>query len=262
MGSSFSTIGRYVWIALMAESVSNPSDPVTTDELPPQASHSDLRWPWVWAVMLVLAIASALIGQQLRHGSAVGLLLPVLTLLVCLLAASFDAATSRIPNPITYTAILIGLALNTLPTLLTRVGGPDLTTWLGDVGIGQAFLGFGVCAGIGLICLLLAGMGGGDVKLLVAVGAMLGFSQATHIFLWTLVIAVPYALINLLIRGRLNGVLAAAGLQLLQIVYFRRFEPVVAPSQTTIPLAVPLTLAIFCARIVPQEVVARWLGGT
>lgn len=245
----------------MAESVSNPSDPVTTDALQPHDGSSDLPWSWVWAGMVVLAIASAIIGQLLRPDLAAGLLLPVLTLLVCILAASFDAATSRIPNPITYPAILIGLALNILPTLLIRLGGRDLTSWLGAVGIGQAFLGFGVCAGIGLICLVMAGMGGGDVKLLVAVGAMLGFSQATHIFLWTLAIAVPYALINLLIRGRLNGVLAAAGLQLLQIVCFHRFEPVAAPSRSTIPLAVPLTLAMFCARLVPQEVVARWLGG-
>ncbi len=246
----------------MPESVSNPSNPVSTDDLAPGPGTPALRWPSVWAGLIVVAIASALIAQSLRHGSGAGLLLPVLTLLVCLLAASFDAATSRIPNPITYTAILVGLALNSIPTLLTAVRGPDIGPWLGTVGVGQAFLGFGVCGGIGLVCLLLAGMGGGDVKLLVAVGALLGFSQATHIFLWTLVIAVPYALINLLIRGRLNGVLAAAGLQLLQIVCLHRFDPVDAPSRTTIPLAVPLTLAIFCARIVPQEVVARWLGGT
>ena len=246
----------------MAEPVSNPSNPVTTDDLASDVGTPDLRWPAVWAGLVVVAIASAFIGPLFRHSSASGVFIPVLTLLVCLLAASFDAATSRIPNPITYTAILMGLALNSIPTLLTAAHGPDFGPWLGAVGIGQAFLGFGVCAGIGLICLLLAGMGGGDVKLLVAVGAMLGFSQATHVFLWTLVIAVPYALINLLVRGRLNGVLAAAGLQLLQIVYFRRFEPVAAPSRTTIPLAVPLTLAMFCARLVPQEVVARWLGGT
>lgn len=246
----------------MPQSVSNPSNSVSTDDLAPGVSTPDFRWPSVWAGLVVVAIASAFIAQVLRHGSGAGLLLPVLTLLVCLLAASFDAATSRIPNPITYTATLAGLALNSIPALITAARGPDIGPWLGAAGIGQAFLGFGVCAGIGLVCLLLAGMGGGDVKLLVAVGALLGFSQATHIFLWTLVIAVPYALVNLLIRGRLNGVLAAAGLQLLQIVYFRRFDPVDAPSRTTIPLAVPLTLAIFCARIVPQEVVARWLGGT
>jgi prepilin peptidase CpaA len=214
----------------------------------------------VWTALLALALCSTLMVRLLRHEAATGLFLPIVTLLVCLLAAGFDAATSTIPNPLTYTAILAGLAVNTAVSGLAR-GGLDLGPWLGAVGAAQAFVGFGVCAAIGLLCLLLAGMGGGDVKLLVAVGTLLGFSQATHVFLWTLAIAVPYALLNLLIRGRLNGVLAAVGIQLLQIVYLRRWQPISAPSRTTIPLAVPLTAALFCARVVPQEAVARWLGG-
>lgn len=218
-------------------------------------------WPLIWAALFVLSALSTFITQMLRQDSATGMFLPVFALLVCLLAAIFDAATTRIPNLITYPAILAGLALNSTPLLIAKAGGPDLSTWLGAVGPGPAFLGFAVCAAIGIICLLSAGMGGGDVKLMVALGTLLGFSQATNVLLWTLAIAVPYALINLLVRGRLNAVLAVAAMQLLQMVYLRRLEPIPALSRSAIPLAVPLTLALACSRVVPQEVVARWLGG-
>jgi len=240
----------------MAEPVSSSASPVTADAPQSPPCESDLGWHYIWAAIGLLAVLTAGLCGMLRPGA--GVLLPVLALLVCLLAAGFDAATSRIPNALTYTAILIGLVLNAL----SAVGGSAVAGWLGSPGFSQAALGFGACAGIGLVCLALAGMGGGDVKLLVAIGAMLGLSQAMDVFLWTLALAVPYAIINLLIRGKLNSVLAAAALQFLQIVCFHRSDPAAAPSRSTIPLAVPLALAMFCTRLVPQEVVSRWLSGT
>ena len=182
-------------------------------------------------------------------------------MLVCLLTAGFDAATSRIPNPITYTAMILGLLLNGIPSLATLFHGPDLWRWFGAAGIAQSFYGFIICAAIGLVCLTLAGMGGGDLKLLAAIGSLLGLTQSMDVLLWTLALAVPYSLVNLLFFGRLNGVLRTAGQQLLQIAYLHRFEPVTPPSRTMIPLAVPLLLAMFCVRIIPPAWVSHWLTG-
>jgi prepilin signal peptidase PulO-like enzyme (type II secretory pathway) len=95
-------------------------------------------------------------------------------------------------------------------------------------------------------------MGGGDVKLMVALGALLGYSQVGTVLVWALLLAVPYALINLIVAGRLNGVLRTAGVQLLQIAFLHRLEPVAPPSRTSIPLAVPLFAALICARVMPQ----------
>jgi prepilin peptidase CpaA len=238
----------------MAEPVTN--SPTEVEPSPPAA---DVNWAWLWAAIVLLALSGAVIGTWLR-GTGGGIVLPTFALLVCMLAAFFDAATGRIPNPITYPAILSGLLLISLPPLMGRFGAGDLAPWLGSVGAAQAWLGFAACAGIGLVCLLSAGMGGGDAKLIVALGAMLGFSQAGHVLLWALAIAVPYALVNLIIRGRLNAVLGAAALQVLHIVILRRLEPVPVASRSSIPLAVPLAAAIICARAVPREAVTRWLG--
>lgn len=245
----------------MAEPVSNPMAPASGGSADGNAVHGALPWRALWAGLAAVGVAGVLATQFLAPHGAGGGLLPIMTILVCLLAAVFDAATGHIPNPVTYTAILLGLGLNLAASLIVRLGGADLSHWMGSVGAEQALLGFAACAGIGLVSLLLAGMGGGDVKLLVAVGALLGFSQSMDVLLWTLLIAVPYAILNLIIRGRLNGVLAVVGLGILKIVYCHRFEQVAAPSRSTIPLAVPLALAMFCARMLPREVLMRWING-
>jgi Flp pilus assembly protein protease CpaA len=231
------------------------------DETTAPAGGARTNWPILWATVVLLAATATLLAQFLQETPAGGLLIPVFTLLVCLVASVFDAATSRIPNPLTYPAILVGLALGALPPVIARAGGPDLSHWLGSPGPSQSLLGFAGCLGIGIVCLLAAGLGGGDLKLLVAVGALLGLSEALHVFLWTLLIAVPYALINLSVRGRLNGVLGAAALQLLQVIYWRRIEPASVPSSSAIPLAVPMAAGLVCARLVPRDALTGWMGG-
>ena len=135
--------------------------------------------------------------------------------------------------------------------------GRDVGPWLGGVSLYQTFMGFGLCAGVGIGLMLFAGMGGGDVKLLAALGALLGLTVVLQLMLWALLIAVPYALVNLLIRGRLNGIVRLAAAQLMDIVYLRRLEPVSAPSQTRIPMALPMLIAMFAMHCSP---LTQWVG--
>lgn len=195
---------------------------------PSAAPGRPLPWIWIWAGVLVLSVC----------GAAVGPIPPSLAVAVCLLAAGFDAATSRIPNQITYVAILLGLAMN---------GASELAPRLGAAGLMQSLAGLAFCAALGVVCVLLAGMGGGDMKLLAALGAILGFTAVGFVLLCALAVAVVYAVANLLIAGRLNAVMRAAAVWLLQAFYLRQVVPVSAVSKSTIPLAVPLLLGLIAS---------------
>jgi prepilin peptidase CpaA len=74
-------------------------------------------------------------------------------------AAWFDVRERRIPNPLTVGAFLAALALR----------AP-----LGWGALGSGLAGAGIAFGLSLLFFLAGGLGGGDVKLLAAFGALLG----------------------------------------------------------------------------------------
>lgn len=80
-------------------------------------------------------------------------------LLLVAVAAWLDVRTGRIPNALTVTGLAVALALRALP------GAGPILPGLGGAGIALA---------VGLPLFALGGLGGGDVKLLAAVGAFLG----------------------------------------------------------------------------------------
>ncbi len=81
---------------------------------------------------------------------------------VAVTAGWFDVRERRVPNALTVSAL--GLAL-----LLAVPGGLP--------GLGASVLGAGICLLLALPFFLVRGLGGGDVKLLVAFGAFLGPSR-------------------------------------------------------------------------------------
>jgi len=90
--------------------------------------------------------------------------------IVCALAAAaWDLLRGRIPNQLTYGAIILGLAVR------AYVGG-----WRGTL---DGFLGGLLGGGIFLIFFLVRGMGAGDVKLMTAVGCLAGVQQLLVIML-------------------------------------------------------------------------------
>lgn len=84
--------------------------------------------------------------------------------LACALLAAFtDVRSGRIPNRLTYGALLAGLVVRTI------LGG-----WGGLI---EGVLGALICGGIFLVFFVMGGMGAGDVKLMAAIGCWAGIHE-------------------------------------------------------------------------------------
>jgi prepilin peptidase CpaA len=116
----------------------------------------------------------------------------VMVLLILLLtAAVFDVLYRRIPNWLTVTGVVLALAMNTV------IGTPEAGVVFSLVGLAVAF-----CIYAGLYAL--HAMGAGDVKLMAAVGALVGWERWFGIFFITALIGGLMALILVLARRRLK----------------------------------------------------------
>src|SRR2546425_12360385 len=71
-----------------------------------------------------------------------------------------DVRTRRIPNAISGAAMLLGVTLN--------------TAYLGTAGLFDSLAGLGITVGVLLWPFAMGGIGGGDVKMMGAIGALLG----------------------------------------------------------------------------------------
>ncbi len=197
---------------------------------------------WVLALSGASVLtAAAQVGMGIHDR---GLFVLFLTMLVCSAAAWWDAGTARIPNALTYTAILLGLGLNLGTQAITAMGPDLLLRWTGSAGVADVLAGFGVCAAIGLMCVLLAGMGGGDAKLIAALGALLGFEAVLHVLLNGLMFAAVFALCNAVLSGRVTSVLRYLAYALMTLIYSRQRFVAAAYPDRYIPFAVPLLLGL------------------
>jgi len=111
--------------------------------------------------------------------------------------AIFDVRTRRIPNWLTGSGILVGLVLHLV------IGG-----WRS---LGAAALGGLIAGTIFLVFYLGGGMGGGDVKLMVAVCCLAGLSGVASILLGTALIGGVLAIVLALLHHRLKETLANLG---------------------------------------------------
>lgn len=116
--------------------------------------------------------------------------------LAVLAAAVTDLRSRRIPNWLTVSTLALGFVLNGLIAYPAPLDG----LWLAAKGFALAF-------GLNLVMYLLHMTAAGDVKLLAAIGAMVGCSDFLGILVLSSLIGGVLAIILMLIKGRVRQTL-------------------------------------------------------
>ena len=112
-------------------------------------------------------------------------------------AAVVDVRERRIPNWLTYPGIVLGVVLRGL--------------LLGWKGIGSALAGCVLAGGIFLLFYVLRAMGAGDVKLVAAIGSLLGPGDAFVMLLATAICGGVLAMVYVVYRRRIRSTLINVG---------------------------------------------------
>jgi prepilin peptidase CpaA len=168
---------------------------------------------------------------------------PVLAIVVLFVGLSiwWDVRSRRIPNALSVAGMMAGALLNT-----TYYGVPGLIASVGGLLAMLAAL---------LLPFALGGIGGGDVKMMGAVGAMLGTRLALGGLLLGLLLGGLIMVAHLARLGRLREKLAATGRMAWVAAFTRSVAPLrlssAEPGAIALPYSVPLglgTLAVllFC----------------
>ncbi len=156
---------------------------------------------------------------------------------LCVVATVFDLRTRRIPNVLTIPAGLVGLGFAVLEG--------------GSVSLVGAALGVALLGGIFAMVASVGGMGWGDVKLMAAVGALLGWPVGS----WAIVL---YALLYTALVGGVLAIVMAAmqqrlGAALKATVALPRRREKRPTSGVTIPYGAAICLGTLWA------VAGRWM---
>src|ERR1700739_4315424 len=109
-------------------------------------------------------------------------------------AAVYDVRYRRIPNWLSMSGVLAGIILNTF-------------LYQGCPGFRHSLQGVAMGFGVYFALYALRAMGAGDVKLMAAVGAIVGWEDWFGIFIITAIVGGVAALLLVLFRGRLKKTL-------------------------------------------------------
>lgn len=155
-------------------------------------------------------------------------------LLVALAGCVTDLRTRRIPNVLTISAASAAIAFHVLQS--------------GGHGAVQAVLGLAVGLALFFPLFALGGLGGGDVKLLAALGAWMGPQATLWVALWAAMAGGPLALVVALSRGYLRTAFANIwSLLMFWRVAGLRPHPAVnleTPGTPRLPYAVPIAVGL------------------
>jgi len=133
----------------------------------------------------------------------------LLASLLCLVAAVWDLRTGQIPNWLTLGSLLLGPIAQ---VALSHLAYPGVSLLLF---LATSLLGIVFSALVPFLLWKKNALGGGDLKLLVAVGALLGPMLGLQVQLYSFLIALIIAPAQLAYRGKLLGTLKNAGSLLL-----------------------------------------------
>lgn len=162
--------------------------------------------------------------------------LQVVLLLLVGVTAIYDLRFRRIPNWTVLAGLVLGIGLNAF-----------LFEW---AGVRTSLLGLGLAFAIYFPLYLLRGMGAGDVKLMAAVGSIVGWANWLGIFFLTAIVGGIAAIALLASRRQLGRGLSNAGYLIVQLLSFRapyaRREELDITSAKAVTLPHGVTIAWGC----------------
>jgi prepilin peptidase CpaA len=171
---------------------------------------------------------------------------PIVTAVVCFVALciAVDLRTRRIPNVVSGAAMLVGLALNVL--------------YFGVAGVVDSVAGLLLTMAMLLGPFALGGIGGGDVKMMGGVGALLGPRLAFAGLLVGVVLGGVIMAIHLARRGRLREKLAATQAMFATAALSGSIAPLRVSAANagaiTLPYSVPLGVGTVSVLAISQIV--------
>jgi prepilin peptidase CpaA len=142
-------------------------------------------------------------------------ILTIILFLILAIAATTDILYRKIPNAVTIPTVIFGLVFH---TYLSGINGFLFSA-------GGTFLGLGLL----LIFYIMGMMGAGDVKLMGAIGSILGPSGVFKAFLFTAIAGGVYAIIVMAAKGQLMPFLKRIVLSLKLSLLTRK--PTLLPSE-------------------------------
>lgn len=166
---------------------------------------------------------------------------------VAAVGAGFDARTGHIPNWLTLGALGCAPVAHAVVGLARHLPLTEALERAGYSVLGVA------CALVPLVLFKKGAMGGGDVKLFAAIGALCGFEVGLDIVLHSFVVAAILAVAVVVYKGKLLRMMKNVGTVFLNLL--RRAKKPVAEETFT---AYRMGPAIFLATAL--EVLLRWRG--
>lgn len=160
-------------------------------------------------------------------------------MVVALVGAITDIRSARIPNRLTYTALLAVLPLR--------------TAFVGFSGLKNGIIGMVVAGGLFTVLYALGAMGGGDMKLMAAVGAWVGSTQVMTLILATALAGGVLAIGRIVSRNVVGSTLRNT----VRLIYYRLtsgLKPhpelnVQSSGSQRVPYGVAIAIGtLFCAR--------------
>jgi prepilin peptidase CpaA len=172
----------------------------------------------------------------------------VFAIITGVIAATTDLKSGRIPNLLTLPAMFIGIGIQ----LLSH----------GIAGLIESSLGIFVCVAVPGIVYKASkgvGIGGGDIKLFAAIGALLGPTHGLEIELSSFLLVGIFALFRLTYAGHLTNTVRAS-LSLLTGFFIpnrKNKTPAAEPAFTEMRMGPAIALAVITVTALP--VIMRWL---
>jgi prepilin peptidase CpaA len=161
--------------------------------------------------------------------------------LLLIVGALYDLRYRRIPNWLTFPAMIAGIAYH------TYTGGMSFLLW--------SLLGMIAGFTVFFVFYVIGGMGAGDVKLMAAIGALLGPKDVLYAAAYTAIAGGIYAVILLAARRENRTAFARYGIMAKTFVMTGHFAPIPRDEgMKTTPLCYGVAIAIGTLIVLAQRI--------